>query len=96
MSIYVYILFSASTQKYYVGQTENLGQRLQQHNNGTFAGSSTKVGIPWEVYYFIECLDRKQAVNIESHIKKMKSKKYFQSLKLYPEIIEKLKARYAV
>ncbi|TSJ44388.1 GIY-YIG nuclease family protein [Mucilaginibacter corticis] len=94
MLFYTYIIYSASTKKFYVGQTDNLILRLEQHNLYTFIKSSTKYGIPWDVYLVIECCNRKQAVNIESHLKKMKSTKYYQSLKMYPEIAEKLKEKY--
>ena len=94
MQFFVYILYSASTEKYYVGQTEDLNQRLEKHNSASFIDSSTKPGIPWEMYLAIECISRKQAVNIELHIKKMKSTKYYRSLKNYPEIIDRLKMIY--
>jgi putative endonuclease len=91
----VYILYSKSTNKYYVGQTEDLDIRLVLHNTGQFEGSSTKFGIPWIVYHTIECESRKQALAVENHIKKMKSVKYYQSLKLYPEIAIRLKEKYS-
>ncbi|WP_363152335.1 GIY-YIG nuclease family protein [uncultured Mucilaginibacter sp.] len=94
MTFYVYILYSPTSGKYYVGQTGNLDQRLEKHNSATFANSATKAGIPWEIYYVIECISRKQAVNIESHLKKMRSTKYYRSLNEYPEITEKLRIRY--
>jgi len=51
----IYTLFSESTNKYYVGQTVDLDARIGLHNTAEFAGSSTKFGIPWIVYYTIEC-----------------------------------------
>jgi putative endonuclease len=38
----------------------------------------------------IECTSFAQAREIESHVKRMKSKKYIANLKQYPEIIQKL------
>jgi putative endonuclease len=87
-------LYSPSIDKYYVGQTEAIIQRLTQHNSAVFINSSTKSGIPWELFYTIECTSRKQAVNIESHLKKIKSRKYYNSIKNFPEITEKLKIKY--
>jgi putative endonuclease len=95
MKFYVYIIYSAPTKKYYVGQTVNINERLELHNTGELEQSYTKPGIPWDMFHFIECNTKKQAVAIESHIKRMKSTKYYQSLKSYPEIAEKLKAKYA-
>lgn len=36
------------------------------------------------------------ARSIESHIKRMKSKKYIESLKNYPEIVKGLISRYSI
>lgn len=47
---------------------------------------------------FIIQLNARQEINqkkIETHIKKMKSKKYIQNLKIYPEIPLKLLVKYA-
>jgi putative endonuclease len=41
----VYILFSSKTQKFYIGQTQNIENRLFEHNSGET--KSTKGGIPW-------------------------------------------------
>jgi putative endonuclease len=45
----VYSLFSALTQKYYVGQTQDLDNRLMEHNSGET--KSLRNGIPWSVVY---------------------------------------------
>ena len=43
----VYIIYSKTIDKYYVGQTDNLERRLIQHNSGY--SKSTKSGSPWEL-----------------------------------------------
>ena len=45
----VYILFSCTTKRTYVGCTGDLGKRLKCHNLGMV--KSTKFGIPWEIMY---------------------------------------------
>ena len=42
---YVYVLFSVKFEKYYVGLTERLEERLIEHNQGKT--KSTKAYIPW-------------------------------------------------
>jgi hypothetical protein len=42
---YVYMLFSSSLEKYYVGYTDDVNRRFQQHNAGK--GNYTSKGIPW-------------------------------------------------
>ena len=49
----------------------------------------------WEVYLKIECKSKEQALAIEKHIKKMKSKVYIQNLKKYSEMKFKLLEKYS-
>ncbi|WP_136827468.1 GIY-YIG nuclease family protein [Pedobacter cryophilus] len=94
MNFFIYIIYSPSVDQFYVGQTIDLIERINQHNNAFFENSSTKKGIPWEIYFKLECSTRNQAILIENHIKRMKSRKYYSSLLLYPEISEKLLLRF--
>ena len=48
----------------------------------------------WVLFVKIPVKNSKQGLQIEKHIKRMKSKVYIQNLKRYPEIIEKLKIKY--
>lgn len=48
----------------------------------------------WELFFRIENLEIGVAKKIEAHIKRMKSKIYIQNLTKYPEMVEKLVARY--
>ena len=45
----VYILFSPSLSRYYVGYTNNICRRLSEHNRKK--GKYTDAGIPWELVY---------------------------------------------
>ncbi len=90
----VYILFSSRLNKYYIGSCHSLTERFRQHKEEVFKGSFTEKSNDWEIFYFLEDLAYSQAREIESHIKKMKSKKYIEDLKRYPEMAEKVKALY--
>ena len=92
--IIVYILYSKTTDSFYVGQTEDLNRRLYWHNSGEFKASSTKIAHDWEVFWYLECVTRTQALKIERHIKNMRSRKYYHSLKEYAEISERLLQQY--
>ena len=76
MKYVVYILFSDSLQKYYVGQTGDLERRLQDHNSGK-ANFRSK-GIPWKLVHVFECLDRSESTKIETSVKKRGIKRYLQ------------------
>ena len=90
----VYILKSASKDKYYIGSCQNLEGRVEQHRIGKFATAYTRIAIDWTIFYAIEGLSYEQARKIEGHFKRMKSRKYLQDLKRYPEIAEKLRLQY--
>ncbi|MFZ2785201.1 MAG: GIY-YIG nuclease family protein [Sediminibacterium sp.] len=74
----VYILYSALLNKYYTGCCEDLDIRIQQHNAGR--NKSTKAGIPWSVKYQEKYQTLKEARAREASIKKMKSRKYIDTL----------------
>lgn len=94
MDYCVYILYSQKLDRHYVGTTDNLDRRLTEHNSDFYQDSFTSKGIPWELFFVLERLTSCQAYQIEKHIKKMKSRIYFENLKKYPELPEKLRQRY--
>ena len=89
----VYILYSEKLSKFYIGYSSDVASRLSYHNS---EGNTiwTKRGIPWELIFEINVLSEAQAIGIEKHIKKMKSRKYIENLRRYPEMVDKLKHRY--
>ncbi|XOV66583.1 MAG: GIY-YIG nuclease family protein [Fluviicola sp.] len=74
----VYILYSQTHDRYYVGQTNNLENRIERHNNGYV--KSTKAYRPWIIVYTEEFLERTPAVRREAQIKAWKSKKMILKL----------------
>ncbi|MEJ5352077.1 MAG: GIY-YIG nuclease family protein [Melioribacteraceae bacterium] len=78
MQWFTYIIYSPSTDKYYVGHTHNLTLRLERHNSGN--SRSTKHGIPWEIVYFESYASKSEAIKREYEIKRMKSRKYIEQL----------------
>ena len=90
----VYILFSNSLNRFYIGETADFVSRLKQHNSGFYDKAYTKKATDWEEYLLIKCDSKHQSLKVETHIKKMKSTAYIKNLKKYPEIILKLKEKY--
>lgn len=74
MMFKVYILWSELLQKFYVGSTNNLEDRLYRHNSGQ--GIYTGKGVPWKLIWRIDCIDRKDAVQLENKIKKRGIKRF--------------------
>ena len=92
-----YILQSSILNRFYIGSTilDPL-DRLEKHLSLYYGNSKfTAKADDWEIFIEISCSSIEQARKIEKHIKGMKNKVYIQNLKKYPEIIEKLKSKYA-
>ena len=86
----VYILYSNRINRFYIGSCLNLEERLDQHKNRVFPSSFTKIAYDWELFLSFENLEYNHARAIELRIKKMKSSKYIQNLKLHEELRNKL------
>ncbi|GAB2834502.1 GIY-YIG nuclease family protein [Ferruginibacter profundus] len=74
----VYIIYSAKLDKYYVGYTENILNRLHQHNNGE--SSFTSKANDWILKYTQDFDSREKAHSRELEIKRKKSRKYIEWL----------------
>ena len=75
---FVYILYSKSIKRYYVGSTNNIDDRLIRHNRGQ--GKYTKKGIPWILLKVFEMPTRPESVRLEMRIKKRGAKRYIADL----------------
>ena len=74
MAFYVYIIYSAKLDKYYVGQTDCIETRMAQHNSGVSVFTSK--ASDWELKYQEYFSTRALASLREREIKKKKSRKY--------------------
>ena len=91
----VYILYSSSLDKYYIGfTTSSPEERLERHLGHYYGTAFTGEASDWILYWEMICEHESQARKIERHIKKMKSKAYIQNLARFPEIAEKLLMKY--
>ena len=74
----VYILYSKTSDQYYVGYTNDISRRLSEHNRKK--GKFTDCGIPWELKYTEIYATRKEAQKRETYIKSRKSRQYIEQL----------------
>ena len=68
MEFTVYIIYSATLDKYYTGSCRDFGARLLQHNSGR--NKSTKGGMPWVLKYEEKLTTNQEARKREVAIKK--------------------------
>ncbi len=94
---YCYILHSNSLDRFYTGITIlTPGTRLKRHLEKYYGNTKfTAKADDWHLFFFFECKSEKQARKIEQHIKKMKSKKYIQNLKKYPQMTKRILEKFS-
>jgi putative endonuclease len=76
MQYYTYILYSSKVDKYYIGSTGDIKNRLIKHNKGY--NKSTKGGIPWIIVFIEKYETRSEAFNQEMKLKKLKKRKFIE------------------
>lgn len=72
MTYFVYILISEKDQSFYIGQTQNLLKRLENHNKGY--NKSTKAKLPWKILHYWKVNSRSQAMKLEKKLKALKKR----------------------
>ena len=78
MSYFTYILHSESRDRFYIGSSSNVEERLIRHNAG--ATPSTKSGKPWKIVYSEVYISKTDALKREIFLKRMKSRVYLENL----------------
>jgi putative endonuclease len=78
MNYFVYILYSPSFIRTYVGQTDNPENRLQYHNSGRVR--STKAYIPWVMIYSEKFISRAEAMKREKWFKSSAGRKLIKKI----------------
>jgi len=77
---YIYFIYSKSSEKYYLGYTNDPERRLIEHNTKDF-NTYTKKHRPWELAHSLPVSDiRGDAVKIERFIKKQKSRNLIEKI----------------
>ncbi len=80
---HVYILYSPKIKKYYSGHTQDLNNRLAEHNRGE--SKFTKLGTPWKLIFSTEVSNKSQAIILENKIKKRGCKRFLEDNHLFPD-----------
>lgn len=78
MFYYVYTLESKSQARLYVGFTDNLKKRLEEHNQGS--NFSTKSFRPWRVIHYEAYMNKKDALRREKYLKTSQGARLLQRM----------------
>ena len=76
--MFVYILYSVSADKYYIGISEKPDERLQKHNSNH--KGFTSLANDWEIKFLEHYSTKTDALKREREIKKWKSRKLVETL----------------
>jgi len=74
---YIYVLQSEIDKQNYVGYTQDLRKRLEEHNKGLI--QSTKKRKPLQLIYWEGCLNQKDALKREKYLKSSWGKRYIKN-----------------
>jgi putative endonuclease len=78
MQYFVYILYSSKLEKYYIGSTSDLDDRLKKHNH--IHKGYTATGQPWVIVYSEEYENKSEALLREKKLKAWKNRERIESL----------------
>ena len=81
MSYYVYILYSEVQDKYYIGSTQDVTERLDRHNSGK--EKYTSKYIPWNLVLSLEKETRSETYQLEIKIKNLNREKLLKFIEKY-------------
>ena len=73
MPYIVYILFSPKHNRHYIGQTNNIANRLIRHNAGH--EKATAPYSPWELIWYTEKITRAEAMTLERKLKNLSTQR---------------------
>lgn len=74
MFFYVYVLESLKDSERYIGYTNNLKRRVEEHNGGL--SFSTKFRLPFKVIYFEGCTNENDAKRREGYLKTTQGRRF--------------------
>ncbi len=85
-----YIIHSKSTDNFYVGSSTDFEMQLEQHQKGHFPKGYKTEATDWVSFFTINEIPIDTARRIAKHVKKLKSREYFDSFKEGPGITARL------
>ena len=85
---FLYILYSESADRYYVGETANLENRIHAHIEHKYKKAFTKAAEDWKVVLEMRLEEKEDVLFLERFIKKMKSKVFIKKIIANPEILQ--------
>ncbi|MBI2068668.1 MAG: GIY-YIG nuclease family protein [Candidatus Yanofskybacteria bacterium] len=77
MFFFAYVIESKKTEELYIGYSNDLRRRLEEHNNGE--NRSTKHNYPWKLIYYEACINQQDAIRREKYLKTNQGRRLLKS-----------------
>jgi putative endonuclease len=75
----VYAIYNKQADKYYIGQTSDIVNRLRLHNSNTFKGYTSRFQGEWELIYNESVATRSEALAREKQLKSYRGREYIKT-----------------
>jgi putative endonuclease len=91
LPFFVYVIYSETSHKTYIGQTDNLKKRINQHNDpqNRFSLFTKRNKGPWVLVYSEEFVSRKAAMSREHYFKSGSGRRFLAKV-LQMDVIHSL------
>ena len=76
-NFFVYVLESLSDKSWYIGFTNDISKRLEEHNNGQ--SYYTKRKMPWKILYYEVSYEKNDAIAREKYLKSGMGRRYLKN-----------------
>lgn len=74
----IYAIYNEDHKKLYIGQTADLENRLQMHNQRVFKGYTSRFDGLWTLLYSEEVSTRKEALRREKQLKSFRGREFIK------------------
>ena len=88
MSFFVYSIYNQESDKFYIGQTKDLNNRLKLHNNKTFKGYTARFDGKWSLIYNEELKSRAEALTREKQLKSYRGREFVKTI-IYSRVAQR-------
>jgi len=75
----VYAIFNRDADKIYIGQTMDIHERLQQHNEHTLKGYTSRFEGEWSLIYTESVATRSEALKREKQLKSYRGREFVKT-----------------
>jgi putative endonuclease len=87
---FLYIIYSKQSNRFYIGETQNVEKRVLMHNQHVFKNAFTTSAKDWQLKLSFECESKEEASCLERFIKRMKSRVFIEKIIQNPTLLKEI------